>query len=68
MACKNVYNHLFEDHRISASEEQQKSKAELAVDTITKNVTTEVAVTLNVGGKQWTICTERGFTENGRPN
>jgi hypothetical protein len=35
---QNTHNHLFEDHRISAPEGQQKSKAELAADTIAKNL------------------------------
>jgi hypothetical protein len=35
---QNAHNHLFEDHRISAPEGQQKSKAELAADAIAKNL------------------------------
>ena len=34
---QNAHNHLFDDHRILAPEGQQKSKAELASDAITKN-------------------------------
>jgi hypothetical protein len=35
---QNAHNHLFVDHRISAPEGQQKSKAELAADAIMKNL------------------------------
>jgi hypothetical protein len=35
---QNAHNHLFEDHRISAPEGQQKAKAELPADAIAKNL------------------------------
>lgn len=35
---QNAHNHLFDDHRISAPEGQQKSKAELAADAIAKKL------------------------------